>query len=196
MRTQFEINRALNILNSLAQEQPSAGIQAEVINKRMDERAVFEKYVVGVADSNRDESLFFAARDAARYLKGEIDLDILIPGVYIDNTKSSESAENEAGTVTLSRKDFNLLLKRIDRLEQWIGLSRKAATLKPQAMPEGINMADMMKQNEACSYLECGKNTIKKWAAKGLVHAYQQGKYVYYSKKELDKKITRLRKEE
>ena len=196
MRSQFEINRTLNILNAQAQVSPTAKVQAEVISKRMDERAVFEKYVMGVSENQRDEALFFAARDAARYLKGDIDLDLLIPGVPLGNAEDLAFSEEEAGTVTLSRKDFNLLLKRLDRLEQWIGLSRKEATLKPVDMPEGIDMTDMMKQNEACKYLCCGKNTIKKWVAKGFVKAYQQGKYVYYSKKELNKKIRKTRMEE
>lgn len=56
-------------------------------------------------------------------------------------------------------------------------------------------MSDMMKQNEACRYLSCGKNTIKGYASRGLIHSYRQGKFTYYSRKELDKKIKRQREE-
>lgn len=187
MRTQFEINRALSILNSLAQEQPSAKVQVEVISKRMDERTVFEKYVLGVAEGLRDEALFFAARDAARYLKGDIDLDILIPGVYIGRTEVSELVESEGGNITLSRKDFNQLLQRIERLEQWVGFRRKPTTVKPSPLPEGINLAEMMIQSEACAYLQCSKISIKKMVAQKILHSYQDGRNVYYSRKELMK---------
>lgn len=192
MRKVNEINQAVAILRKKGDVVSLE--QASVLSNRLNERSVFDKYVTNVPEADRSEEVFFAARDAARYLKGDISLDVLLPG--LEEVTGEVVAEEEAGTVTLSRKDFNQLLKRLDRLEQWIGLSRKAATLKPEVMPEGIDMADMLKQNEACAYLECGKNTIKKWAAKGLVHAYQQGKFVYYSKKELDRKIKRLRKEE
>ena len=148
---------------------------------------------MSVGEEKKDEQFFYALRDAARYAAGGMELEDLIPDA--DKYPADEQAGTDAGSVTLSRKEYNDLLLRIERLEQWIGLSRKPATLKPVEMPEGMDMTGMLKQNEACQYLNCGKNTIKKWAAKGLVHAWQKGKYVYYSKKELDKKMKRLREE-
>lgn len=193
MRTKQEIKQAVAILCHKADR--LSLVMATVLQSSMTEQQVFQKYVMETSEADRDETVFFAARDAARYLKGDIDLDVLIPGVPEGNLDESFFAEDEAGTITLSRKDFNLLLKRIDRLEQWIGLSRKEATQKPIDMPTDADMTDMIKQNEACKHFACGKNTIKRWVAKGLIHAYQQGKYVYYSKKELDKKIRKLRLE-
>ena len=148
---------------------------------------------MSVGEEKKDEQFFYALRDAARYAAGGMELEDLIPDA--DKYPADEQAGTDAGSVTLSRKEYNDLLLRIERLEQWIGLSRKPATLKPVEMPEGMDMTGMLKQNEACQYLNCGKNTIKKWVAKGLVHAWQKGKYVYYSKKELDKKMKRLREE-
>lgn len=200
MRTKQEIKQAIAILQKKADR--ISLLQAATLEEGRNEAWVFTTYVTSVPEGAKDEVAFFAARDAARFASGHIGLEELIPDVCSMSTADFAATDTlgnmveEEGTVTLSRKDFNNLIKRLDRLEQWIGLSRKAATLKPKAMPEGMDMTDMMKQNEACAYLECGKNTIKKWAAKGLVQAYQQGKYVYYSKKELDKKIKRLRKEE
>nr|WP_302830055.1 helix-turn-helix domain-containing protein [uncultured Bacteroides sp.] len=200
MRTKNEIRQAVAILRHKGDR--ISMLQAATLEEGRNEAWVFATYVTSVPEDAKDEAAFFAARDAARFAAGHIGLEELVPDVQSMTAADFAAAGalgnmvEEEGSVTLSRKDFNNLIKRIDRLEQWIGLSRKDATLKPKAMPEGMDMTDMMKQNEACAYLECGKNTIKKWAAKGLVQAYQKGKYVYYSKKELDKKIKRLRKEE
>lgn len=192
MRKQEEINRAAAILRKKGDRISVA--QAEVLEKRRTETQLFKEFVLSVGEDKKDEQFFYALRDAARYAAGGMELEDLIPDV--DKYLVDESVGVKgSGCVTLSRKDYNELLARIGRLEQWIGLSRKPATLKPTVMPEGMDMKDMLKQNEACQYLNCGKNTIKKWAAKGLVHAYQKGKYVYYSKKELDRKVKSLRKE-
>lgn len=192
MRKQEEINRAAAILRKKGDRISVA--QAEVLEKRRTETQLFKEFVLSVGEEKKDERFFYALRDAARYAAGGMELEDLIPDADKYPVEEPDSP-GERGNVTLSRKDYNRLLARIERLEQWIGLSRKPATLKPAEMPEGMDMKDMLKQNEACQYLECGKNTIKKWAAKGLVHAYQKGKYVYYSKKELDRKVNRLRKE-
>lgn len=191
MRKQQEINRAAAILRKKGDRISVA--QAEVLEQKRTETQLFKEFVMSVGEEKKDEQFFYALRDAARYVAGGMELEDLIPDA--DKYPVDEQAGTDAGSVTLSRKEYNDLLVRIGRLEQWIGLSRKPATLKPVEMPEEMDMADMLKQNEACAYLECGKNTIKKWAAKGLVHAYQKGKYVYYSKKEIDKKVKKLRKE-
>ncbi|WP_147336305.1 helix-turn-helix domain-containing protein [Bacteroides oleiciplenus] len=197
MRKQEEIKQVISLLEAL--NTTVAQVQAEVIRRRMDERAVFEKYVIGVVESQRDETLFYAARDAARYMKGEITLDILLPGMEISELSVSTPPDEAGDSITLSREDYDLLLKRLERLEQKVGLRRKPVTrkspaLKPVEMPVKMDMTDMLKQNEACQYLGCSKNTIKRWAVKGLVHAYQKGRYVYYSKKELER-VKYLRKE-
>lgn len=191
MRKQQEINRAVAILCKKGDRISVA--QAEVLEQRRTETQLFKEFVMSVGEEKKDEQFFYALRDAARYAAGGMELEDLIPDA--DKYPADEQAGTDAGSVTLSRKEYNDLLLRIERLEQWIGLSRKPATLKPVEMPEGMDMTGMLKQNEACQYLNCGKNTIKKWAAKGLVHAWQKGKYVYYSKKELDKKMKRLREE-
>ncbi len=191
MRKQQEINRAAAILRKKGDRISVA--QAEVLEQKRTETQLFKEFVMSVGEEKKDEQFFYALRDAARYAAGGMELEDLIPDA--DKYPADEQAGTDAGSVTLSRKEYNDLLLRIERLEQWIGLSRKPATLKPVEMPEGMDMTGMLKQNEACQYLNCGKNTIKKWAAKGLVHAWQKGKYVYYSKKELDKKMKRLREE-
>ena len=150
-----------------------------------------------MAEDTRDETVFFAARDAARFAAGHIGLEELVPDVQTMTTTDFAAAgalgmvDEESDTILLSRKDFDRLLARIERLEQWTGLRRKASpgSAVPGTLPANADMSDMMKQNEACRYLSCGKNTIKGYASRGLIHSYRQGKFTYYSRKELDKKI-------
>lgn len=191
MRKQQEINRAAAILRKKGDRISQA--QAVVLEKKQTETQLFKEHVLSVGEEKKDEQFFYALRDAARFAAGGLELEELIPDA--DKYPVEESTEIDSGNVTLSRKDYNKLLLRIERLEQWIGLSRSPSTQIPVEMPSDMNMADMMKQSEACQYLGCGKNTIKRWAAKGLVQAYKKGKFVYYRKKELDKKIKKLRQE-
>lgn len=199
MRTKNEINQAVAILTRKADR--LSLVQAEVLQGSMTEQQVFQKYVMEVAEENRDEEMFFAARDAARFSAGHIGLEELIPDVQ--NMTAADFAaigtlgvvDEEGDTIMLSRKEFNRLLARIERLEHWTGLRRKAAPgdCTPLPLPEDADMDDLMKQNEACRYLSCGKNTIKGYASRGLVHCYRKGKFTYYSRRELDKKIRKLR---
>lgn len=201
MRTKQEINRAIAVLNHKTDR--LSLVMAEVLQARMTEQQVFEKYVLHISEPDRDEAVFFAARDAARFSAGHIGLEELIPDVQsmaeadFNAAGALDIMDEESDTVLLSRKDFNKLLARIERLEQWTGLRRKPApgNCTPLPLPADADMTDLMKQNEACRYLECGKNTIKGYASRGLIHSYKQGKFTYYSRREIDKKIKSLRKE-
>ena len=63
MRTKNEIKQAVAILTRKADR--LSLVQAEVLQGSMTEQQVFQKYVMEVAEENRDEEMFFAARDAA-----------------------------------------------------------------------------------------------------------------------------------
>ncbi|MEL5894143.1 helix-turn-helix domain-containing protein [Bacteroides sp. GD17] len=201
MRTKQEIKQAVAVLNHKADR--LSLIMAEVLTSSMTEQQVFQKYVLEVCEADRDENVFFAARDAARFHAGHIGLEELIPDVQSMTAADFDAASalgvlnEESDTILLSRKEFNKLLARIERLEQWTGLRRKAAPgdIAPQLLPANADMNDMMKQNEACRYLACSKNTIKGYASRGLIHSYKQGKFTYYSRREIDKKIKQQRKE-
>lgn len=110
-------------------------------------------------------------------------------------TASSRELTMHEARQLLERLNPQDELARIERLEQWTGLRRKAAPgdCTPLPLPDDADMDDLMKQNEACRYLACGKNTIKGYASRGLVHSYKKGKFTYYSRRELDKKIRKLR---
>lgn len=191
MRTKQEIKQAVAILNR--QDDPLSRVQVEVLQGGMTEKQVFMKYVIDIPDADRDEAAFFAARDAARFTAGHIGLEELVPDLSSMTETADPDAVTETGndTVTLPRREFEQLLARIERLEQWTGLRRKAATgsIVPGTLPANADMKDLMKQNEACRYLSCSKNTIKGYASRGLIHSYRQGRFTYYSRKEIDKNI-------
>lgn len=199
MRTKQEINQAVAILRHKADR--LSLVMAEVLSSNMTEQQVFQKYVLEVSEADRDEAVFFVARDSARFMAGHIGLEELIPEVQFMTAADFDAAgalgvvDEESDTILLSRKDFNKLIARIERLEQWTGLRRKSAegTSTPLPLPDNVDMDDMMKQNEACRYLSCSKNTIKGYASRGLICSYKQGKFTYYSRREIDKKIKKLR---
>ena len=77
MRKNQEINKAVAILRKKGDLVSLE--QASVLSDRLNERSVFDKYVAGVAEADRSEGIYYACRDAARFLKGELTLDELIP---------------------------------------------------------------------------------------------------------------------
>lgn len=192
MRKVNEINQAVATLRKKGDVVSLE--QASVLSNRLNERSVFDKYVTNVPEADRSEELFFAVRDAARYLKGDISLDVLLPG--LEEVAGEAVTEEEAGTVTLSRKDYNSLIKRLERLEQWVGFRRKPTTVKPAPMPEDMDTKDMVIQSQACACLKCSKISIKKLVAQKVLHAYQKGHNVYYNQKELNKYLKEKQKKQ
>ena len=195
MRTKEEIRQAIEILDCKDDSQSKA--MAEVLRSGMTERQVFEKYVMGTPEAMRDEAVFFAARDAARFAKGDFTLEVLIPDadVVLEKINAGKAAEEvpeeDTGTVVLSRVDFNRLLERVERLERWMELYCKKVPGKRGMNPLSgdVDMGDMITQTEACRYLKCGKNTVKRYASRGLIHRYSKGRNTFYNRDELEREI-------
>lgn len=194
MRSPAEINQAISYLKGkggrIAEE------QIRVLSKQMTESQVFQTYVVNVGEENKDEALYFATREAAQYLAGKLTIEELIPGyeTVVPVGDVTIAGRIVSDTMTLSLDDFKTLLKRLDdqeqrirQLEKWTGKKRTAYRRDRDPMPIGVDQKNMLNQRTACTYLGIGKNTIKKYADMGLLNAYQYGRYVYYSKKELER---------
>ncbi|WP_276865819.1 helix-turn-helix domain-containing protein [Bacteroides heparinolyticus] len=203
MRTKEEIRQAIGILTHKGDG--ISLVMAETLREGMTEQQVFRKYIMEISEADRDEAVFFAARDSARFRSGQLGLEELIPDVQSMTAGDFCAAgvlgvvgEDGGDTIVLSREEFDKLLERIERLEQWTGLRRKAkpGNCLPGTLPAGADMSDMMTQNEACRYLKCGKNTIKGYASRGLIHSYRQGRYTYYSRREMERNIIGQREEE
>lgn len=178
MRTTKEINQAAAILRKKGER--LSIIQAEVLEKRLNEKAVFERYVVCVPAKEKDEATFFAARDAARYLDGGITLEELIPD-------AEKYPVKEMDTVIIHRDLIKTLIEKIDSLERKIdALSGIQPIKKTYTTQADYSKGDYMTQEKAFQYIGCSKVTLKSWTDKGLVKGYRKGAHVYYSKSELD----------
>lgn len=181
MRKNQEINQAIAILQKKGDKVSLT--QAEVLIGRRSEVWVFGYYVRDVSEQNRDESVYCAARDAALFLSGKIELADLIPGY---DQETNVDISHTCDTITLSISEFSSLVKRVERLERRAGLPKGTNTVKRKSVKEAP-ADDLISQIEACKYIGCGKTTIKRWADNGFITGYLKGLNVYYSKRELDR---------
>ena len=178
MRKQSEIDRAIEALRMNGDG--LSEVQIEVLERRRNEQWVFGHFVRDTPEAERDEAAFYAARDAARFLAGKVGISALCP--ELDDEPEPEAEEG----ITLSRKEYDALLKRLERVERRLGL-RSQINKETRKPATDTNATDLISQAEACRYIGCGKSTIKRWADRGLVTGYLKGKRVYYSRRELDR---------
>ncbi len=176
MRKQSEINRAIEHLKSY--NDAASRIQVEVLEMKRSESWVFNRYVRDVPEDERNETLFYAARDAAQFLAGKIGISSICP----DLEDEPEEEEEQEETITLSRHEYDNLLQRLERVERKLRLH--------QCNHEKISKktsGDLISQVDACLYIGCGKSTIKRWADRGVLTRYKKKQRIFYSKKEIDK---------
>lgn len=178
MRKSQEISKAIAILRKKGDK--ISMIQADILKERRTEVWVFEHFVRDMAKSEQDEEVYCAARDAAQYLTGRIELAELIPGY-----EEEEKVETEEEMICVSASEFKKLLKRVERLERRLGLKKEISVSKRKSVEEAP-ADDLIPQIEACKYVGCSKTTIKRWANNGFITGYMKGLKVYYSKRELD----------
>ena len=181
MRKNQEINKAVAILRKKGDLVSLE--QASVLSDRLNERSVFDKYVAGVAEADRSEGIYYACRDAARFLKGELTLDELIP-----DHEQEDDIEPVEEMITITASEFRELLRRVERLDRRAGLQKKISATKRKRV-EDISTDDLISQIDACKYIGCSKTTIKRWADNGFITGYQKGLNVYYSKRELNRSV-------
>ena len=191
MRSPAEINQAISYLKGKGGK--AAEEQIKVLEAQMSESQVFNAYVVNVGEANKDEALYFAAREAAQYLSGIIEIEDLIPEYETIVPVPVVTKELKADTITVDSKVLNALLQRLDdqekrikQLEKWTGKKRTASRREPAPLPIGADINKMLNQRQACAYARIGKNTLKKYADKGFITGYQYGRNVYYAKADLD----------
>lgn len=176
MRKKSEIKRAIEALRQKCDHISQAKLQ--VLEGVRSEQWVFNNYVK-IPDEERDEEAFFAARDAAQFVAGKIGISAICPEL-------EDEPEEDEETITLSRSEYEKLLKRLERVERRLGL-RSQINIESRKPISMANATDLINQAEACKYIGCGKSTIKRWADKGLIAGYTKGQQVFYSKSELDK---------
>lgn len=177
MRKQSQINRAIEHLKSY--NDAASRIQVEVLEMKRSESWVFNQYVRDVPEEERNETLFYAARDAAQFLAGKIGISAICPDL-----EDEPEEEEEEETITLSLSEYKNLLLRLERVERRLGL--RVGDVAPAPRKDISEAPDeLIGQADACRLIGCAKTTIKQWANKGLITRYQKGYNVYYSRREL-----------
>lgn len=188
MRTKQEISQAAAILRQKGDRLSLE--QAVIAENRCTEAWVFEHYVTNVSPQNKDETLFFAARDAARYVAGGISLEALIPDAS-EYPALEETDASTGATLLISADILERLIRQIARLEQKVDAltAHRTKNIAYTTLAD-CSKDDFLTQKEACEYIGCSKVTLLAWMKKGLVKGSRRGSHIYYSQSELDENIT------
>ena len=157
--------------------------QVEVIRMQMSQQEVFQRYVVD-AGENRNEDLYYAALDAAKYVDCTISINDLLPDYDVPEDSEEQELYSDSGSGTISREAYIALLRRVERLERLMGIRSDKNRLTRKPVSEAI-ANDLISQAEALKLIGCGKTTIKRWADEGLIQAYHEKTHVFYSLSEL-----------
>jgi hypothetical protein len=161
--------------------------QCRVIENRWTDIEVFNHYLAGKSDGERNMVTYWACRDAAQFVHGHLDAVTLVPDLYSMPRKEKEEMESDTcETITISRKDFNDLLRRIEKLEYWTGLKRRPESTRLPLLPDTVDMVDYMQQYEACKLLGYTKKKIRGCADRGELKAWQKNRHVYYLRKQVE----------
>lgn len=177
MRKQSQINRAIEYLKPLVDK--VSRLQVEILENKRSETWVFNQFVRDVPEEKQNETLFYAARDAAMFLAGKIGISAICPDL-----EDEPEEEEEEDTITLSLSEYKKLLLRLERVERRLGL--RVGDVAPAPRKDISEAPDeLIGQADACRLIGCAKTTIKQWANKGLITRYQKGYNVYYSRREL-----------
>lgn len=184
MRTKQEIKQAVAILSR--HPGPLSRIQKEVLQGGMTEQRVFQKYVVEMPDTDRDEAAFFAARDAARFLAGRIGLEELVPDVTAADLAAAGAPERKREKQAVSVREFEELKRKVRQLEGLVDdlLKERRQRAEYQKLPD-TNRADFIGQKEAAELVGCSRDTLNAWQRKGFITGYRKAGLVYYSQSEL-----------
>ena len=154
-------------------------IQIEVLENRHNEIWVFEHYVRDVENENRDEAVYCAARDAAMFLAGKIEVGDLIPDM-------NQYPVTEKDLKEQTGKDrIKALENRLCELERLVEFLSQKINLTVRDEDLGY-----MTSKEVVDYIGCPVSLMRTWRKKGVLPYYQRGSRVFYHKKDIDNSIT------
>ena len=168
MRPAKEIKEALKLLEQLP-ETPARNAQIDVLRNCHSEKKVFDLYVQKAEVKN--ESVFYAARDAAQFVARKLELETLLG---MDVPPIEDEPEPEDKIVTISKAYLESLEQRLDRLELMLLKMEGIKNLMREKQTERLSAS------EVCYYIGCSRDTLIRWTKEGLVKAERQGKYYYY----------------
>lgn len=183
MRKNEEITRAIATLKKKGDRISLK--QSEILEGSYTEKQVFEKYVCSVSEEQKDDQLFYALRDAARYAAGKLTLEELIPDA--DKYPVKEVSVTKTQQTTTSTDKYQALLRRVKVLEGLVeDLCKERRSRSEYQKKPDTDRADFITQNEAKKYVGCSKDALRAWQLKGYITVYIQGGRVYYRKSELE----------
>lgn len=175
-----------DVLNALREKgDPVSMEQCRVIENRWTDIEVFNHYLAGKSDGERNMVTYWACRDAAQFVHGQLDVSALIPEMEVTPSQDEEP-DNEPGMVTLSRKEFNSLLRRIEKLERWTGLKRKPESPRLKPLPQGADLNDYVQQSDVCRLTGFDKKRMRGCVDRGEIKAWTKGRYVFYRRKDVE----------
>lgn len=186
MRKQQEIKQAISALRK--QGDDISLIQAQTLADGLTERQVFQKYVVEKADDERDEKTFFAARDAARYAAGRLELSELMISteetseIEVQEEATQASAASDEEMIQVPIQTFRSIMSTLKQLEEQVcSLYGMNSTFNPSAATN-----DLIERNDVLEYIGCGAATLRRWVRTKVIVPYRKGSFTYFSKYELD----------
>lgn len=154
-------------------------IQIEVLENRHNEIWVFEHYVRDVENENRDEAVYCAARDAAMFLAGKIEVGDLIPDMnQYPVTEKDLKEQTDKDRIKALENRLCELERLVDFLSQKINLTVRDEDL------------GYMTSKEVVDYIGCPVSLMRTWRKKGVLPYYQRASRVFYHKKDIDNNIT------
>ncbi|MHC8416657.1 helix-turn-helix domain-containing protein [Bacteroides hominis] len=183
MRSKQEIKHAAAVLRKKGDTTSLS--QAVILEERRTEAWVFEQYVTNVSEERKDESAFFAARDAARFVAGRLTLEELVPDADQYPVRIPEQEKQEHKRV--SYQEFEAMRRRMKLLEGLVDelCKERRQRAEYQKKPE-TNRGDFISAQAATEYVGCSRETLNDWQRKGYIIGYRKAGRVYYSKSELE----------
>lgn len=177
MRKNKDISLAIAILKKKGGK--LSLIQIEVLENRHNEIWVFEHYVRDVENENRDEAVYCAARDAAMFLAGKIEVGDLIPDMnQYPVTEKDLKEQTDKDRIKALENRLCELERLVEFLSQKINLTVRDEDL------------GYMTSKEVVDYIGCPVSLMRTWRKKGVLPYYQRASRVFYHKKDIDNNIT------
>jgi len=163
MKRKEEVQCLIDALSAMPSKENDA--RRQVLELNMTEKQVFDEYVKNIGMEDRDENVYYAARDAARYLAGQLEATDIVPGIKFPDERNVMPEDT-----IMKFKNFSALITRINmleknqtRLEKKIIRLQKALKLKieEEKINEGGPIgSDLVTIAAAAKFLHKGISTI------------------------------------
>lgn len=168
-RSEQEVSRALEALQG--KEDPASEAIRDVLEGGRSEAWVYQHYIA--EQSGQDESVYFAALDAAKYLNGKVGISAICP--ELEDDPEDEPDEEPVRQGAVSRKEYEKLLARVAWME---GLLRN---YDPMAHQSGEPPKDYYNLKEVCERLGLNVRTVGNWVKNGHIIPVYFGQRRFYT---------------